>query len=125
MSACIWFFFSPLAWREIAVAGAVGKWESRVVCGISKRSVFSTAFRRHFRFLALPAEPAHQVRSVIHTPPPVQVFAYQHSTASQRTAPEHPIDLQHAPTHAHRVVPVHHPLVLHREDALQVLSAGR
>src|SRR5712692_5401114 len=118
-------FSSPSALREIAVAGAVGKWESRVVGGISKRSVFSTAFRRPFRFLALPAEPAHQVRSVIHTPPPVQVFAGDHPATGQRAAPVHPIDLQHAPTHAHRVVPVHHPLVLHREDALQVLAAGR
>ena len=30
------------AYRFLVVHGAVRKWKSRVVCGISKRSVFST-----------------------------------------------------------------------------------
>src|SRR5712692_423788 len=118
-------FSSPSALREIAVAGAVGKWESRVVGGIPKRSVFSTALGRRFCFVALPTEPPHQVRSVIHTQPPVRVLAHQHSAARQRTAPAHPIHLQDPLAHRQSVVPVHHALVLHREDALQVFPASR
>src|SRR5260370_6447429 len=99
-------FSSPSALREIAVAGVVGKWESRVVCGIPKRSVFSTALGRRFCFVALPTEPPHQVRSVIHTQPPVRVLAHQHSAARQRTAPAHPIHLQDPLAHRQSVLPV-------------------
>src|SRR5260370_30653535 len=96
-------FSSPSALREIAVAGVVGKWESRVVGGIPKRSVFSTALGRRFCFVALPTEPPHQVRSVIHTQPPVRVLAHQHSAARQRTAPAHPIHLQDPLAHRQSV----------------------
>src|SRR5260370_519152 len=64
-------FSSPSALREIAVAGVVGKWESRVVGGIPKRSVFSTALGRRFCFFALPTDPPPHLRSVLHTHPPL------------------------------------------------------
>src|SRR5260370_190511 len=118
-------FSSPSALREIAVAGVGGVWEARVVGGISKRRVFSTALGWRFCFVALLTDPPHQVRSVIHTQPPVRVLAPQHSAARQRTAPAHPIHLQDPLAHRQSVVPVHHALVLHREDALQVFPASR
>src|SRR5207249_10532086 len=37
VSACLWFFL-PLNREGKTVVGAVGKWESRVFCGIPKRS---------------------------------------------------------------------------------------
>jgi hypothetical protein len=43
VAAC--FFFARYEGESFVAAEAVGKWESRVFCGIPKRSVFSTAFR--------------------------------------------------------------------------------
>src|SRR5271157_426856 len=79
---CSCGFCSPFCTpqRSLAVAGAVGKWESRGGGGISKRSGkppfgfprsgFSTAAGR--RIFSL--ESRHAVRPVIHADPAVQVF---------------------------------------------------
>src|SRR5439155_2356605 len=73
VSACLWFFL-PLNREGKTVVGAVGKWESRVFCGIPKRSVFSTACWP----LLLVGKQAHPVRPVVHTQPSGQMLAHQH-----------------------------------------------
>src|SRR5881409_3630459 len=115
VSACLWFFL-PLNREGKTVVGAVGKWESRVFCGIPKRSVFSTACWP----LLLVGKQAHPVRPVVHTQPSGQMLAHQHPASRQRPAPARALDLQNAIGEADGVVAVDHPLVLQRENTLQL-----
>src|SRR6266705_1718074 len=87
VSACIWFLFLLSRAVETVVAGAVGKWESRVFCGIPKRSVFSTALRSGFPFLLWAGKAPYHMGSVVHRQGAVQVLAHHHPASRQRAAP--------------------------------------
>src|SRR5260370_30956817 len=119
-----WIFLRSAVERTV-VAGAVGKWESRVFCGIPKRSVFSTAFWcPRFLLPLLVGKESHPVRAVVHRQGTFQVLAHHHPASRQRAPPARALDLQNAVGQADGVVAVHHLLVLQRENALQVLPAG-
>src|SRR5487761_1036920 len=64
--------------------------------------------------------PAHDVRAVEHTQRPVAMFAHVHPAARQRPTPAALLDLQNPVVHPDRVVPIHGPLVLYRENAVRV-----
>src|SRR5215212_8260029 len=45
-----------------------------------------------------------------------------HPAARERAPPSLPLDLQSEPREAHRVISRHHPLVVQREDAVEVCA---
>src|SRR3989442_12661446 len=110
-----------------AVAGAVGKWESRGVGGISKRGgkvgfldfstsrLFHSPLRRHFCWPdghTLRAVVSQPVRSVSHAESPVQMLVHHYRAACQTRSPAHRFDLQAEVLKVDRVVPVHRALEL-------------
>src|SRR5579864_3491441 len=77
--------------------------------------VFSTVRLPAFLSLFLLRKAPHLVRPVVHAQRTIQVFAHHYPHACQRAPPTHPPNLQDAVREAHRVVAVHHPLVLQRK----------
>src|SRR5260370_38659135 len=95
-----WIFLRSAVERTV-VAGAVGKWESRVFCGIPKRSVFSTAFWcPRFLLPLLVGKESHPVRAVVHRQGTFQAPAHHHPASRHRASPPRALDLLHAVDHA-------------------------
>src|SRR5712691_2261820 len=65
---------------------------------------------------------AYDMRSVGEAQRAIQVFAHRDPTARQRAPPTSPLDLQHPIPRTHRVVPIHHPLLLEGKDTIQIAS---
>jgi len=101
---------------------AVGKWESRVLCGVSKlagkvgsmtfpASVFSTAPRAgiflNFKISSCAVYRPKQWESVGEAQGLIQVLMHHHLAACQGRSPAHALDLQAQILEAHRVVTVH------------------
>src|SRR5246127_4113894 len=118
-----------------AVAGAVGKWESRGVCGISKRGgkvgfmtfparvFFHSPSRRHFRrrqCRALRRVPSQTMRSVREAQGSIQMLMHPRLAACQGRSPAYLLNLQAETLKAHRVVAIHRALELQREDQVQI-----
>src|ERR1017187_3291899 len=63
----------------------------------------------------------HNVRPISNAPALIQMFADGDRTSSQRSSTARRFDLQRFPSHHHRVISAHHPLLLHREQNIQIL----
>ena len=61
---------------------------------------------------------AHRMRSIANAQRPIQVFIDGHTAARQSPAPGSFLDLEETILQADRIVLIHYPLVLDREDAL-------
>jgi hypothetical protein len=103
---------------------AVGKWESRVLCGFS--NLFHSPSRRHFvqqqPFFVVPAQ---SLRPVGEGESSVQMLMHPHRTSRQCRSPANRFERQAEILKAHRVIPIDHPLKLQAEDQIQVLTASR
>jgi hypothetical protein len=55
----------------------------------------------------------------------IQVLAYDHTTAGQRRPPAHFLDLKHLLIQLHRVIAIHHALMLDRENPVQIAAPRR
>jgi len=64
----------------------------------------------------------YDVRPVTNAPQLIQVFAHRDRASRQRSPPARSLELEYCFSHHHRIIPVHHSLLLHREHHVQVLS---
>ena len=67
----------------------------------------------------------HRVRSIVNAPALIEMFADGDRASRECSSPARRFDLQRFPTHHHRVIPAHHPHLLHREQHIQILPLAR
>ena len=63
--------------------------------------------------------------TVVNGQSPIQVLAQDHAASGQRPAPAYFLNLQHLLIQLHRVVAIHHPLMLDGEDPVQIAASRR
>src|ERR1700745_3368077 len=65
------------------------------------------------------------MRTVMNRESSIQVLAQDHATAGQRPPPTRLLDLVDLLIQLHRVIPIHHALMLDREDPVQISAPRR
>src|ERR1700758_5300019 len=67
----------------------------------------------------------YYVRPVSNAPALIQMLADGDRASSECSSKARRFDLQRFPSHHHRVIPAHHPRLLHREQNIQILPLAR
>src|SRR5271154_6112869 len=67
----------------------------------------------------------HHVRPISNAPALIQMFADGDRASSECSSPARRFDLPSFPSHHYRVIPAHHPRLLHREQNIQILPLAR